>query len=109
MSQALARERCGVSFTDIATWFEELKEFILASNHPKILDDPSRIYNCNETGFLLAPKLGKVIAMKTDKHVYQAGTSSKKMQMTTLICCSASGHYIPPLLVYPGVQPRVEL
>ena len=46
--------------------------------------------------------------MKTDKHVYQAGTSSKKMQITTLICCSASGYYIPPL-VYPGVQPRVEL
>ena len=34
MSQALARERCRVSFTDIATWFKELKEFILASNHP---------------------------------------------------------------------------
>ena len=50
MSQALAREWCGVSFTDIATWFEELKEFILASNHPEILNDPSRIYNCDETG-----------------------------------------------------------
>ena len=68
-----------------------------------------RIYNCDETGFPLAPKPGKVIAMKTDKHVYQAGTSSKKTQITMLICCSASGHYIPPLVVYPGVQPRVEL
>ena len=47
--------------------------------------------------------------MKTDKHVCQAETSSKKMQITTLICCSASEHYIHPLVVYPGVQPRVEL
>ena len=26
-----------------------------------------------------------------------------------MLACSATGHYIPPLVVYPGVQPRVEL
>ena len=47
-------------------------------NHPQILDDATRIYNCNKTGFPLSPKPGKVITHKSDKHIYQAGTSSKK-------------------------------
>ena len=97
MSQALARECCGISYTDLAVWFDELKDFILEMDQPQILDDPLRIYNCDETGFLLSPKPGKVVAAKYDKHTYQAGMSSKKMQISTLICCSASGHYIPPL------------
>ena len=31
------------------------------------------------------------------------------MQITVLIRTSASGHYIKPLVVYPGVQPRMQL
>ena len=109
MSQALAREHCGISYTDLAQWFDELRDFILDENHPQILDDVTRIYNCNEIGFLLSPKPSKVITHKSDKHIYQAGTSSKKTQIMTLISCSLSGHYVPPLVVYPGVQPQVGL
>ena len=72
MSQALAREHCGISYTDLAQWFDELRDFILNENHPQILDDATRIYNCDETGFPLSPKPGKVIAHKSDKHLYQA-------------------------------------
>ena len=31
------------------------------------------------------------------------------MQITVLLCASAVGHYTKPLIVYPGVQPRLEL
>ena len=79
------------------------------NGHENILDDPSRIYNCDETGFPMAPKLGKVIAGKGEAHVYQAGTSSSKTQITALIASSAAGHFIPPMIVYPGVQPRTQL
>ena len=54
----------------------------------------------------MAPKPGKVIAGKGEAHVYQAGTSSSKNQITALL---ASGHFIPPVIVYPGVQPRMQL
>ena len=33
-----------------------------------ILQDPSRIYKCDETGFPLALKMKKVIVSKHDKH-----------------------------------------
>ena len=56
MSQALVREHCGISYTDLAQWFNELRDFILDENHPQILDDATSIYNCDETGFPLSPK-----------------------------------------------------
>ena len=54
------------------------------SGYKHILDDPICIYNGDETGFLMAPKPGKVIAGKGEVHVYQAGTSSSKNQITAL-------------------------
>ena len=70
-----------------------------------ILQDPSRIYNCDETGFPLAPKKKKVIASKHDKHVYQGGMTSNKTQIIILLATSATAHYVKPLVMYPGVQP----
>ena len=51
----------------------------------------------------------KVITSKHDKHVYQGGTTSNKTQITVLLAVSATAHYVKPLVVYPGVQPRREL
>ena len=74
-----------------------------------ILQDLSRICNCDETGFLLAPKSKKVIASKHDKHVYQGGMTSNITQITVLLAASAMAHYVKPLVVYPGVQLRHDL
>ena len=79
------------------------------NGHESILDDPSHIYNCDEMGFPMAPKLGKVIAGKGKAHVYQASTSSLKTQITALLASSAAGHFIPLMIVYPRVQPRMQL
>ena len=74
-----------------------------------MLEDPTHIYNADESRFPLVPKLKKVIALKIDKHVYQGGVTSNKMQITVLIAASASGHYVKPLVVNPGVQPQTQL
>ena len=57
----------------------------------------------------MALKLGKVIVGKGEAHIYQAGTSSSKTQITALIASSVAGHFIPPMIVYPGVQLRTQL
>ena len=51
----------------------------------------------------------KVIVSKHDKHVYQGGTTLNKTQITVLLSASATTHYVKPLVVYPGIQPRREL
>ena len=73
MSNILSRERCQVSYDNLIYWFQELDTYLKEVGKHKILDDPTQIYNADESGFPLAPKSKKVIALKTDKHVYQGG------------------------------------
>ena len=42
-----------------------------------ILEQPNRIYNCNETGFLMAQHPTKVITSKGNPHIYQQGAFTK--------------------------------
>ena len=46
-----------VSYDNLLSWFNELTGYLVPIGHVTILKDPSRIYNCNETGFLMAPNL----------------------------------------------------
>ena len=109
MTSALSWARCDISYDNLMYWFQELKDYMGEVKQADILQDPSRIYNCDKTGFPLPPKMKKVIASKHDKHVYQIGTTSNKTQITILFATSATTHYVKSLVVYPGVQLRCEL
>ena len=109
MALALNKERASVSFENIAEWFDDLQAYVVEIGLLYIFKDPTRIYNCDETGFPLAPKPHKVLVERGQSHVYQSGVANTKTQITVLLCASAVGHYTKPLVVYPGVQPRTEL
>nr|XP_023026362.1 chromatin assembly factor 1 subunit A-like [Leptinotarsa decemlineata] len=55
-----------------------------------ILDDPSRVYNCNETAFFVSPKENKVIVKKGEKVVYNFINNDEKECLTTLTTPTAS-------------------
>ena len=69
-----------------------MDEYLKEVGKCDVLDDPTGIYNADESGFPLAPKSKKVVVLKTDKHMYQGRTKSNKMQITVLIAALASGH-----------------
>ena len=75
MTSALSHARCDVSCDNLKYWFNELKDYLAEVKHADILEDLSRLYNCDETGFPLMPKTKKVITSKHNKHVYQGGTT----------------------------------
>ncbi|XP_050400998.1 uncharacterized protein LOC126817869 [Patella vulgata] len=66
-----------------------------------IYADPSRWYNADESGFPLCSKTCKVLAERGQKNIYNF-TSSDKTQITVLAAMSTAGHYIKPLIVFPG-------
>lgn len=61
-------------------------------------NDASKIWNCDESGFPLCPKSGKVITPQGVKSVYSAG-GNQKQQITTLV---ANGNVIPPMHIFAG-------
>lgn len=65
-----------------------------------VFEDPSRIFNCDETAVYLAPKGNKVLARCGDKNVYQSLANCEKENVTFLVMCSADGSLAPPQLVF---------
>jgi hypothetical protein len=69
---------------------------------PSLLTDPTRIYNADESGFSLCPSKGsKVVGSKGAPVVYHFGNSDKT-QMTIMAAASAAGHFVQPMIIYPG-------
>lgn len=98
----LGKERAVITPKRIEAWFRNLRDFLQhEDNDPALIGDPSRIYNADESGFPLSLKSGKVLSMKGAKNVYNL-TSSNKTQIMVLACASAIGHFIKPMIVYPG-------
>ena len=62
---------------------------------------PMQIYNCDETGVSVIHKPGKVVAEMGCHKVYAVTSAEKEKMHTILMCVSASGHVLPPKMIFP--------
>jgi len=69
---------------------------------------PQAIYNMDESGLHLHFRPGKVLAAKGDRSVLQVTQSERAENVTVVGCCSAAGHFIPPLVIYKGKRNKAE-
>ena len=61
----------------------------------------SRIFNVDETGINIVHRLSKVFAKRGSKQV-RGVTSAERGKNVTCVCCvSASGAYVPPMIIFP--------
>ena len=99
----LGKERAVINKEKLLHWFSDLTAYVHDEiKDERILLDPTRLYNADETGFSLCPnKNSKVVGSKGAPVVYHFGNSDKT-QMTVMAAASASGHFIPPMIIYPG-------
>ncbi|XP_013189681.1 uncharacterized protein LOC132903318 [Amyelois transitella] len=98
-AQNLTTARDAVTEEGIKRWFGEVSSYLQENNLREILEDPSRIFNGDESAFYLSPKAGKVLAKKGDKHVYQS-SGDEKDNLTVLITGNAAGQLAPPMVVF---------
>lgn len=62
--ELLSKSRAIVTKEGIKKWFDELADYLTKNNSSDILNDPNRIFNGDESGFMMCPKTGKVLAPK---------------------------------------------
>ncbi|XP_072384743.1 uncharacterized protein [Diabrotica undecimpunctata] len=68
-----------------------------------------RIYNCDETGLTVNPKgHSKVISKKGRRQVGILTSAERGQIVTAEICFSASGTYVPPMLIFPRKRMQQE-
>lgn len=90
-----------VSENDIKNWFINIEEVLKEENALDVLQDPDRIFNGDETNFLLCPKGSKVLAPRGSKNVYEVDKGKAKAAVTAMFSFSANGKLVPPMLIYP--------
>lgn len=81
-------------------WFEEVRNYHEGKNLLSIFQDPSRIFNCDETAFFLCPKGKKVYVKKGQKQVYTITGNDEKECLTVLFTANAAGELAPPMIVF---------
>lgn len=76
----------------------------------KVKNQPHRIYNVDETGLTVVQnKTSKVVGLKGKKQIGAISSQERGSLITVVTCMSATGHYVPPLLVFPRVNMKQEL
>lgn len=98
-----------VSEEDIRGWFAMIEEWLTKNELFDILDDPTRIYNGDETSFYLHPKTKEVIARTGSRNVYEVEQAPGKQNVTVMFSFSAAGIIVTPQIILPGKRMRKEV
>lgn len=98
-ARLLDKKHAKISAADLDIWFTEYAQFLREHG---LVNRPAQIWNCDETGFDLQGKAGKVLgpaAPKSQPYRVVAGT---KEHITVLPCFNAAGQWIPPYFLFSG-------
>lgn len=99
-SEGVTPSSAVISEMDIRNWFTGIELYLKEKNLFEILQDPSRVFNGDETCFYLCPKNKKVLAPKGTKNVYEV-EHHPKANLTVMFTFCANGDIIPPMVIYP--------
>ncbi len=81
---------------NIRSWFQDFRVILEKYD----IKSAEQLINCNETGFPLQTKSGKVAMDVTTKYAWHL-TSPTKQSITTLMTIGADGQVYPPCVLYP--------
>lgn len=85
----------GFRKTEVETFYNNLEK-VLSKENIQATD----VYNCDEVGMSSVQKPQKVLAKKGKKQVGQIVSAEKGETTTALVCMSAGGNFIPPMLIF---------
>lgn len=106
-AEYINKARALITEEKIRNWFKEISS-LLGDENLMILEDPTRVWNCDETAFFLAPK-GTLVLAEKGQHVYDTSTNSGKENITTLFTVNAAGEYAPPSTIYKYKRMSTEV
>nr|CAH7758416.1 unnamed protein product [Callosobruchus chinensis] len=83
---------------------------ILTPQLEKIQFDATRLFNVNESGTsVMQHNSPGIDTARGNKTVHKLASAEREATITTVSCMSATGQYVPPLLIFPQKEWEVEL
>ncbi|XP_065072715.1 uncharacterized protein LOC135697060 [Ochlerotatus camptorhynchus] len=80
-----------VTENDIRGWFETVDNWLMKNELREVLEDPTRVFNGDETSFYLHPSTKEVIARTGSRNVYEIEQAAGKQNVTVMFTFGASG------------------
>lgn len=99
-SEHVTPASANVSEQNIRKWFDDIHQYLSDENLSIILNDPSRVFNGDETGFSLCPKTKSVLGPKGAKDVYEVAKRNEKENLTVMFTFNAAGIMCHPMVIY---------
>ncbi|CAF1521897.1 unnamed protein product [Adineta steineri] len=97
-SRPLEKKRASVTIEQVYGWHNLLTEII---NDNDLVNRPGQIYNCDETGMSDSVSYSKVLVHRQSTNSYRTqGGSGGRAYTTVIFCGSATGHLLPPFVIY---------
>lgn len=101
---SLARIR-GFSRENVKKFFDILKPEL-----ELVKFSPTRVFNVDETGVTsVQHKSMRVVSLKGRREVHKLSSAERGRLVTIVACMSASGNFVPPMLVFPRKRMKPEL
>lgn len=100
-AETVSKGRAVVTRDRIEGWFDEIYQYLAEENLLNVLEDSTRIFNGDETGFALCPKSGIVIGPAGNREDFYERTCAEKQQITVMATFSADGKVVPPMVIFP--------
>ncbi|KAJ4429070.1 hypothetical protein ANN_26071 [Periplaneta americana] len=87
----------GFNRENVGKFFDLLLEAYNKHNYPE-----DRVYNVDETGLtIVQSKIPYVIGRKGKRQVGALTSAERGATITVIACMSASGHFVPPAVIFP--------
>ena len=94
----------GLNRTSVERYFNNLENIMKTYNF-----QPHRIFNVDESGLTCVHKPLKVLAPKGKCVVATATSGERGITTTVVICCNATGNYIPPMMIFKRKRRKDDL
>lgn len=104
--EGLSKARAmGLNKEVVDNFYDVLKDVYIKLD---LEDQPHSIYNVDESGFPMNNKPLKVVSEKGKREVTSLTSLERGENVTAVVCCSASGVFIPPFIIFKGKRMREE-
>lgn len=100
-AEIMTRASGNITKSNILKWFDEIWSGLEKDGLIDLLSDPKRIYNADESYFILNPTSGNVIVPKSMKNVFEL-VKDHKSGLTVMLSIRADGHKGKPFIIYPN-------
>jgi len=78
-------------------------------NEYDLHNNPSHIYNMDETGLPLNNRPSRILAERGKKEVISLTSVERGENVTVIVCCNAIGSFIPPIIIFKGARLNPDL